>query len=158
MLKKGVRLSPLTEFKKGHIPANKMSVGSVTVRTQKNDGTRAWIKIAEPNKWVLRAVHVWLQSGQTIPKGYVVHHKDHNKLNDDISNLALITRAEHANHHRKELDRARAGMVLSIKKITCLKCGSETESKKKDSFCHECRQQSRRESNRRYKQRLRAAA
>jgi hypothetical protein len=36
------------------------------------------------------------------PDMYVVHHIDHNKLNNDISNLQLMTRREHSAHHAKE--------------------------------------------------------
>lgn len=32
--------------------------------------------------------------------GEVVHHKDHNTLNNDPSNLEVLTRAEHARIHR----------------------------------------------------------
>ena len=34
-----------------------------------------------------------------IPKGYHVHHKDHNKENNDISNLELMTNSEHQKLH-----------------------------------------------------------
>lgn len=40
------------------------------------------------------------QSGMDhVPKGYVVHHKDENKLNNDPNNLVCITRREHAQIH-----------------------------------------------------------
>lgn len=42
---------------------------------------------------------VWLVFNGEKPKGYVVHHKDHNKLNDKLDNLVLMTIAEHASHH-----------------------------------------------------------
>lgn len=35
-----------------------------------------------------------------IPAGHVVHHKDGNKLNNEPENLELMTRAEHARHHK----------------------------------------------------------
>lgn len=35
------------------------------------------------------------------PKGYALHHIDHNKLNDSLDNLMLMTIAEHASHHNK---------------------------------------------------------
>lgn len=35
----------------------------------------------------------------------VVHHKDGNKLNNHPSNLELMTRSEHINHHRSDLKR-----------------------------------------------------
>lgn len=31
-----------------------------------------------------------------------VHHKDRNKLNDDVSNLELCSKAEHLDEHREE--------------------------------------------------------
>lgn len=38
-----------------------------------------------------------------IPKGYEVHHKDHNKDNNNIDNLCLLSKKEHSNLHSKEL-------------------------------------------------------
>lgn len=34
-----------------------------------------------------------------IPEGYVIHHIDENKLNNDISNLQMLTPSEHASIH-----------------------------------------------------------
>lgn len=34
-----------------------------------------------------------------LPKGYEVHHIDMNKLNNDINNLAVLTKSEHAKVH-----------------------------------------------------------
>lgn len=36
-----------------------------------------------------------------IEKGYHVHHKDHNRFNNDISNLQLLTHSEHSKIHIK---------------------------------------------------------
>lgn len=36
-----------------------------------------------------------------IPDGYVVHHKNHNKLDNDPNNLELMSRAEHTVLHSK---------------------------------------------------------
>lgn len=44
-------------------------------------------------KWVWQAFH------GPVPKGYCIHHKDHNKLNDRLDNLELMTRSEHTIHH-----------------------------------------------------------
>lgn len=36
-----------------------------------------------------------------IPDGYVVHHKDHNKLNNNIENLELVEKSTHLKNHNK---------------------------------------------------------
>ena len=49
-------------------------------------------------KTMKKAVYVWLFHNPAfiqIPKGYVIHHLDHNSLNDDISNLALMQKHQH---------------------------------------------------------------
>lgn len=44
---------------------------------------------------------VWTVFNGPVPKGYAIHHKDHNKLNDRLDNLILMTRSEHSIHHGK---------------------------------------------------------
>lgn len=57
-----------------------------------------------PNKH--RHVHTVMAEkhilGRPIRRDEVVHHKDGNKLNNEISNLEVMTRAAHTAHHRKE--------------------------------------------------------
>lgn len=48
---------------------------------------------------------VWIKHNGEIPKGYVVHHKDENKLNWDIENLELISRSEHLKRHKNIVKR-----------------------------------------------------
>lgn len=44
---------------------------------------------------------VWELFNGPVPKGYQIHHKDHNKLNDALSNLELLTEFEHKSRHFK---------------------------------------------------------
>ena len=44
---------------------------------------------------------VWKKDHGKIPKGYEVHHKDHDTLNNNISNLALVKSGEHQGMHNK---------------------------------------------------------
>ena len=157
-IKPGERISPLTEFKKGQKPKNKLPIGSVTIRKHKSDQQRAWIKIAEPNVWILRAEFIWIQIGGSIPKGFVVHHLDHNALNDDYRNLALLSRGDHINHHRQDLLKAKIGLTIKKKKVTCSKCGNPYSGKaqRKNGLCDECKKESSRAIRRRYKARIRA--
>lgn len=41
--------------------------------------------------------------GQALTSDQVVHHIDHNPLNNDISNLQVMTRAEHLVHHLRNM-------------------------------------------------------
>ena len=46
----------------------------------------------------------WLMTNpgfEHVPKGYVVHHLDHNEQNDDPSNLALMAKNLHTAYHWK---------------------------------------------------------
>ncbi len=102
---RGIHLSPATEFKPGHRPANYMSLGSTKICSQRNGSTRkqAYIKIAEPNTWKARALIIWEEHNGQLPDGMILWHKDGDSLNDDISNLEAITRAESLARIRKQL-------------------------------------------------------
>jgi hypothetical protein len=101
---KGIHLSPNTEFKKGCKSLKKLPIGTISLRQRKNrkESARFWIKIKEPNVWILNAVYVWKKHRGEIPKGNTIHHKDRNTMNDKIGNLESLTRAEHLEEHRKE--------------------------------------------------------
>ena len=43
--------------------------------------------------------YIWEKYNGKIPEGYVVHHKDHNKSNNNISNLEMISDLEHRHEH-----------------------------------------------------------
>ena len=48
-------------------------------------------------------VYVWECSNGEIPTGCVIHHIDHDKSNNDISNLELLTEEEHIQRHKEEI-------------------------------------------------------
>lgn len=47
--------------------------------------------------------YVWEYYNGEIPKGYHIHHKDHNKDNNELDNLELLTKQEHINRHIEEM-------------------------------------------------------
>jgi hypothetical protein len=42
---------------------------------------------------------IWKDAHGPIPPGYVVHHKDHDPLNNVLDNLECLLETEHAKHH-----------------------------------------------------------
>jgi hypothetical protein len=103
---KGIHLSPHSEYKKGRRSLTKCRIGDVKIRKRKSErGERAYIKIAEPKKWELRAKLVWILHNGSIPKGNIIHHKDRNTLNDCIDNLKCLTPSEHLKEHFDEFSR-----------------------------------------------------
>ena len=63
-----------------------------------NDGYRHY---ANSGKSVHRAVGR-KKLGGTIYKGYDIHHKNENKLDNRPSNLRAVRHARHASHHAKK--------------------------------------------------------
>lgn len=106
--RRGERRGQNTEFKRGILAHNKLPLGSVRVRVEANTGLRrAWVKVAEPNVWRKRAMVAWESVNGPLPRGHVVHHRDRDSLNDEIDNLVALTRAQHVEEHRFELDAMR---------------------------------------------------
>ena len=54
---------------------------------------------------------------EKIPQGFIIHHKDENPLNDDITNLRLMRKEDH-NYLHQVLDRER---FLTSEKVKRLK-------------------------------------
>lgn len=56
------------------------------------------------NSTIRKRIHryVWEHYKGEIPKGYHVHHMDHDKSNNDINNLRLVPSSKHATMHGYE--------------------------------------------------------
>jgi hypothetical protein len=104
------RSSNAGTFRAGGEAHNHLPVGTITVRQRRrrSEGPRAWIKIAEPNEWKLRAVLVWEQEHGPLPVGQLVHHRNRDTLDDSPDNLEAIDRAGHLAEHRPEFEAKRA--------------------------------------------------
>lgn len=62
--------------------------------------------------------YVWEKHNGEIPKGYHIHHKDHNKFNNDISNLELISASEHEkSHYVQKTDEEKAIITNNLMNI-----------------------------------------
>lgn len=80
--KKGLKFSPETTFKPGHVPANKRPIGSLRVHT----GGYLQIKLTEtgypPRDWVMYHRHVWEQVHGPVPADHVVVFRDGQRRTD----------------------------------------------------------------------------
>lgn len=56
----------------------------------------------------------WEKYHGKIPKGFIVHHKDENKLNWNIDNLELLSRSQHIKKHKNVVHR-KGFIVIAIK-------------------------------------------
>ena len=59
--------------------------------------------------------HNWIKKNGEIPECYQLHHKDHNKLNNEPENLELLTVSEHAKLHSEIYNGA-----PNNKKVICI--------------------------------------
>ena len=88
-----------TTFRKGATPHNKMKVGEDTITTDGYVKT----KIAEPNVWEFKHKLIWKEKNGPIPEGHSVIFTDGNRMNLDIDNLLLVSKAELLMLNRRRL-------------------------------------------------------
>lgn len=96
--------APKTQFKKGQIPLNHRPVGSE--RTDK-DGF-VMVKVTEPRTWRLKHIIEWEKHHGPVPDDHKIWFIDNDRSHCDISNLMLVTTAEHAIVNKMGLGRAHA--------------------------------------------------
>lgn len=85
--------------------------------------------LASKSGFVLYHRHVMsLVLGRWITSKELVHHIDHNKSNNEITNLEIMTRSEHSSIHNPK-------KVLTKH---CPKCGNKYEGYLSTKFCEEC--------------------
>lgn len=108
-----------TQFKKGNMPQTHLPVGSVTIRrySDKRKKPYMWEKVEEPNKWRMKHVLEWERHNGPVPEGMIVIFADGDTLNPDISNLIIVTKAQHAvmnSHNLHGCDKEHAEMAANI--------------------------------------------
>lgn len=135
--RKGIRNSPETEFKKGHVPRNKgthpPTVGRMAetqfkkgnippnhkpVGTERISYGKIQIKIAEPNKWEWLATLIWQSvHKKALPEGCIIRFANEDITDYSPENLVAITKAQNAvlNHlhiHTYDADSLKAAMLI----------------------------------------------
>ena len=87
---KGLTKANKTSFKKGMIHFNYKQVGEERI----DKYGYVQIKVAEPNVWDLKHRVIYREHYGEIPNGYNIIFADGNKMNFDIDNLILVSKAE----------------------------------------------------------------
>lgn len=95
--KKGIHLSPESEFKKGELIGKDHPSWRGGVQNMTKDVVYVW---AGANKRERRPRKVYEDVYGKIPQGFVVIHIDGNKDNDDPRNLQAISRSENLKRNR----------------------------------------------------------
>lgn len=135
--RKGIRSSPATEFKKGHVPHNKgthpPTVGRMA-ETQFKQGQmphnhkpvgsericygKVQIKIAEPKSWEWLATLIWQSvHKKSLPEGCIIRFANEDITDYSPENLVAITKAQNAvlNHlhiHTYDADSLKAALLI----------------------------------------------
>lgn len=96
-----------TRFHKGDRPMNWRPTGSERLNVE----GYIEIKTDEHKRWRYKHRVVWEAVNGPIPPGHVLIFKDGNKLNTDIDNLKLITKAENIRINQMQIKRDSAEMT-----------------------------------------------
>lgn len=88
-------------------PPSFLKVGEVMIFY---DGMKVYMNGDYPAVWLDgKSQHIhrleWIKHFGKIPKGYIVHHKDENKMNWSIENLELLSRSSHIKKHSETVHR-----------------------------------------------------
>lgn len=125
---KGIKRASEALFAPGHPAHNHAPVGTVSIREfSRTKDRRAFVKVAEPNVWRLRAHVAWEAANGAIPDGMCVHHRDGDKLNDAVDNLALLSVAGHLAEHRAEYQDRCVAALVSARRARRWSTKSETK-------------------------------
>lgn len=65
--------------------------------------------------------YVWEQSNGPIQKGFVIHHVDHDVRNNNLSNLAIMSKSDHQRHHRVGSTNSEAQKAAARKTLESLR-------------------------------------
>jgi len=113
--------SEKSQFQKGRTATNYRPLGSERV----NKEGYVEVKVGLPDKWKGKHRIIWESKFGETPKGYVIIFADGNKLNTELENLILISRAQLVVLNKKSLISSNAELTKTgiLVADVCLKIG-----------------------------------
>ena len=84
--------------------------------------------------------YVWQYHNGTIPPKHEIHHIDHNKNNNDISNLQCLHRTEHRRLHALNSQNYQINFNRTVER-ECVSCSVVFDAKKNQKSCNKCRKE-----------------
>lgn len=99
MQENGMKLDSTGRFEKGNLPGNTLPLG---VEIMREDGY-LYVKIENPNVWKQKHRIIWEQHNGPVPDKHVILFGDGDRLNFDIDNLILASKAQVLQLNRYDL-------------------------------------------------------
>jgi len=81
-------------------------------------------------------VYVWESNNNVVPSGFVVHHIDHDKSNNNLDNLKIICKKEHGVYHTSKLTKEQKEKRLESFLINALPKAAAWHSTEKGKKWH----------------------
>lgn len=111
--KEPFRRHSATCFKKGHIPANHLPIGTEVVKSGYQ-----YTKVEEPNVWIPTHRLLWERHYGPIPKGMAIIFLNQDRMDIRIENLAIVTQGEllHLNNNKllsSDADISSSGVMIA---------------------------------------------
>jgi hypothetical protein len=125
--KKGLQMSPATQFKKGQPPANVQEVGALRINTLGDID----IKVAPgPRNWVSLRRYAWEQAFGPVPPKMCIVPLNGDGHDTRIENLRLVNRAENIRHNLLRR------YPKELRNVMALRGRLETKIKKQEEVQH----------------------
>ncbi len=108
---KNKKRDPIKTTEKAHKAVIQKSINKFKTNPTKHISKKGYWMIYIPLRGKIKEHHwIWEQNNnRRVPKGYIIHHINHNKLDNHIENLQMMTKKAHNQLHSKLRQRNKRG-------------------------------------------------
>lgn len=130
---KGLTSANKTSFKKGSNPANQKPFGHERI-CSKDGFILMKVDMVNPytgfrGHYVHKHRYVWEQHNGVIPKGHIIRFKDGDKMNCEIGNLEMVTKAENLRLNQRHYNESPEELKPTIKALAQLEVAAFSKQK-----------------------------